>query len=327
MQFLGVVGIIKESFKILVRYVRLLSALALVLVLPLSFAVLAHTLVSNPLIHKIKYNESELNAEEQAGSLDTVRIRNELYSEWIKLGAMVVAYVVFVLAFSLLSTAAVVYSVACIYSGKEPTLVKVMSVVPRVWKRLMCTFLWVYLVMISYHAAFVLSAVIIIVVDTKIGIPVLPFLIALVVIFLGVQVYLNVIWHLASVISVLEESYGLKALKKSVNLVKGKKVVACILVFFYMILTAIVSAIFHSQIVKNHHHSKTISRVFYGSILVLALSLVNLWGILVQSVIYFTCKSYHHESIDRIALSELLDAYSGEYVPLKGPIPMETFEV
>jgi hypothetical protein len=47
---------------------------------------------------------------------------------------------------------------------------------------------------------------------------------------------------------------------------------------------------------------------------------------LVQSVLYFVCKSHHNESIDRYALSEHLDGYLGEYMPLKGPVSLEALE-
>ncbi|KAK4387356.1 hypothetical protein Sango_2342200 [Sesamum angolense] len=36
------------------------------------------------------------------------------------------------------------------------------------------------------------------------------------------------------------------------------------------------------------------------------------------TVIYFVCKSYHHENIDKSALSDHLEVYVGDYVPLKG---------
>jgi len=44
--------------------------------------------------------------------------------------------------------------------------------------------------------------------------------------------------------------------------------------------------------------------------------LVNLIGLLTQSVFYFVCKSYHHESIDKSSLSDHLEVYLGDYVPL-----------
>jgi hypothetical protein len=42
-----------------------------------------------------------------------------------------------------------------------------------------------------------------------------------------------------------------------------------------------------------------------------------LFELVIQTVmIYFVCKSNHHEKIEKLALSDHLDVYHGEYVPL-----------
>ncbi|KAJ6417815.1 hypothetical protein OIU84_001239 [Salix udensis] len=105
------------------------------------------------------------------------------------------------------------------------------------------------------------------------------------VLYLVVHVYITALWHLASVVSVLEPVYGLVAMKKSYELLKGK------------------------------------IRVAVG-----ALVIVNLVGLLVQSVLYYVCKSYHHQGIDKTALHEHLGGYLGEYVPLKSSLQMENLE-
>lgn len=68
-------------------------------------------------------------------------------------------------------------------------------------------------------------------------------------------------------------------------------------------------------------------RVWVGGALVAVLVVVNLVGLLVQSVFYYVCKSYHHQPIDKTALYEHLGGYLGEYVPLKSSIQMENFEL
>lgn len=62
---------------------------------------------------------------------------------------------------------------------------------------------------------------------------------------------------------------------------------------------------------------------YQQSFLVALLLLVNLVGLLVQSVFYYVCKSYHHQEIDKSALQDHLGGYLGEYVPLKSGIQME----
>ncbi|XP_024529919.1 uncharacterized protein LOC9660321 [Selaginella moellendorffii] len=329
MQFLGFFGFFKESFKLLVRHARLMAWFALILVLPLSFALLGHTLVTDPLLNRIRLNEEMLAVERSDGhSAAAVHTRRELYSEFGRLGTLLLAYLVFVLAFSLLSTAAVVYSVACIYVDKSVTVAKVLGVVPRVWKRLMVTFLWVFLIMFAYHVTFIVSVGLLLVALGSVPALLLPLLLLLALAFFALQVYLNVIWHLASVITVLEEHYGIAALKKSARVVKGKRMVGSCLVFTHMVASGIIAALFHARVVSaNSRLPSAGPRLSLAALLVALLTLVNLLGMLLQSLFYFSVKSFHHESIDRMVLSDHLDAYMGEYVPLKDPdIQMEVME-
>jgi hypothetical protein len=53
---------------------------------------------------------------------------------------------------------------------------------------------------------------------------------------------------------------------------------------------------------------------------------VTLVGILAQTVLYFVCKAYHNESIDRYTLSDHLDGYLEVYTPLKGPISLAALD-
>ena len=62
-----------------------------------------------------------------------------------------VAYIVFTLIFSFISTSSVVYSIAYIYTGEEVNFKEVISVVPKVWKRLMVTFLSIFVAFFAYN--------------------------------------------------------------------------------------------------------------------------------------------------------------------------------
>ena len=69
-------------------------------------------------------------------------------------------------------------------------------------------------------------------------------------------------------------------------------------------------------------------RVFYGFIVSLLLCAFVLFALVVQTVVYFVCKSYHHESIDKSNLSDHLEVYLGEYVPLTAKdVQLEPFHV
>jgi len=322
LQFLGTVGIIGEAFKILRSCAKLLGALTLTLILPLCFAILGHQLVSEYLLNKIRWNEMFYRVE--AGSPAGERTMRELTREWTELFVFLAAYAVFVLAFSLLSTAAVVYTVASIYTGKEISYARVMSIVPRVWKRLMVTFLGFFLIVFAYYAVFVSVFFLLIftveVNDLSSGIFIFGLVLIAAVFFCG-YVFISMVWHLACVISVLEDKYGLGAMRKSKDLIKGKRITGLVLDILYLVFGGIIGWFFGYAVLHgNRHGVGSAARGANGTVLVGLLCFVNLMGLLTQSVFYLVCKSYHHESIDKSSLSDHLEVYLGDYVPLKSSI-------
>ncbi|CAN6913288.1 unnamed protein product [Brassica oleracea] len=225
-------------------------------------------------------------------------------------------YLAFLFAFSLLSTAAVVFTVASLYTSKPVSFTSTISAIPLVLNPLFVTFIWVCLLMLTYYTVFLIF----------LG---LAFFSSLVisVLFLGVHVYMTALWHLASVVSVLEPVYGFAAMKKSYDLLKGKTFMACAVVFIYLALCGFVSEVFGKVVVRGGEDHGVFARIVAGGFLVGVLVVVNLVGLLVQSVFYYVCKSFHHQEIDKSALHDHLGGYLGEYVPLKSSIQMEHFDI
>jgi len=324
LQFLGIFGIVGEGFKILRSCAKLLGSLTVTLILPLCFAILGHQLVSEYLLYKIRWNE--LFYQLETGTPAGERIMKELTWQRTELFLFQTAYVVFVLVFSLLSTAAVVYTVASIYTAKEISYTRVMSIVPRVWKRLMGTFLWFFIFLFLYWTFFFLVTAFlfflffnIFTVDMhKFNLALFVFgLFLLTAQFCG-YVYISMVWHLACVISVLEDKHGLGAIRKSKNLIKGNQITALVLDILYIVFVGIIGWFFGNYVLHGHHHGVSgAGRGSYGTVLVVLLCFVHLMGLLTQSVLYFVCKSYHHESIDKSSLSDHLEVYLGDYEPLK----------
>lgn len=333
MQHLGVIGVIEEAFKLMRSYGRLLASLTTTLVLPFCFVVLAHHLISDPLRHKIS-RQNDL-AEAEAGTVAGEKLQRQVDGETVGYLILGVVYLIFVLAFSLLAFAAIVYSVACIYTGKGVSYLKVLSVVPRVWKRLMVTFLWSYMIMFAYQLAFLMAIIILLAMSCSAGAGSVPFTLkcsvvtfpiatALVIVGLGIVVWLKMIWDMASVVTVLEESYGLGAVRKSLQLLRGKRRKASLLAITYLVPHGIITILFQIFVVKSS--GSIWWRILYASILISMFSGLWLMQIIVESVLYFVCKAFHHESVDRYALADHLDGYLGEYMPLKDPVPMESLD-
>ncbi|KAI8000436.1 hypothetical protein LOK49_LG09G02810 [Camellia lanceoleosa] len=309
LQFLSIADILRESTSIPKQSPKTFYLLTLTLIFPLSFAILAHSLFTHPLLTQI---------ESPTGSHS---------SQWTKLLIFQFFYLIFLFAFSLLSTAAVVFTVASLYTSKPVSFSSTIAAIPRVFRRLFITYLWVSLIMIIYYIVFVgFLVLLVIAVDTQNPILLFFSVVVISILFLVVHVYITALWHLASVVSVLEPVFGFAAMKKSYELLKGRTRMVVVLVFGYLAICGVINGVIGAVVVHGEGYGIFV-RIMVGGFLVGVMVIVNLVGLMVQSVFYYVCKSYHHQGIDKSALYDHLGGYLGEYVPLKSNIQMENLDV
>ncbi|KAI3886435.1 hypothetical protein MKX03_036722 [Papaver bracteatum] len=328
LQFLGFFGIYREAYNIIASWRKIFSQIALAFILPLSFIYLAQIETSDLIFSKIMHNEHTLEWT-RSGSPMYNHIQDRLTSEWTAFWIFKVLYLVFLLVLSLFSTSAVVYTIACAYTTKEITFSKVISVVPTVWKRLMITFLWTFLIMFLYNFV---AFLILFLLGFTVGLSnpgVFDILLVIMIIIYAIGfVYISVIWHLASVVSVLEESYGYKAFLKSKALIKGKMWIASVIFITLQISFMIVLVSFQELVA--HGRIGVVGKVTMGIFCFSLLSILIHFALVIQTVVYFVCKSYHHENIDKSCLAEHLEAYNlGDYAPLirDKDIQLEQYDV
>ncbi|KAJ6730573.1 PROTEIN putative-RELATED [Salix viminalis] len=298
MQFLGVFGIFQEAYKIIFSCRKIFSQITLALILPLSFIFLAQIEVSNVLFGEIINNEVELQGIE-AGTKRYNKLSDHISSEFAYFCVFKVAYLILSVVFSLLSTAAVVYTIAALL-GYGAVAILVSWIVFMAW----FAFIGFSNLKVLYSLGIVLLAL-----------------------YLMGFVYLTIIWQLASVVSVLEEVCGFKAMTKSRALIKGKMWTAIIIFFNLAIISAVVHIAFQNLAVHGVSMNMA-GRVFLGVICSALFLGLCLFGFVTQTVIYFVCKSNHHENIEKSALSDHLEAYHGEYAPLKSKdLQLEQYDV
>ncbi|XP_021728063.1 uncharacterized protein LOC110695150 [Chenopodium quinoa] len=307
-QSLGFFGILKKSLKTIVSWPKIFFQITLAFIFPQYCLFFANDGISKFLINKM-IHESMIN---QDGSPSLSNVSNSTSSEWAIYSIINMVYVVLSVSLSLLTTSAVVYTVACIYTGKDFTFKKVVSVVPKIWKRLMMTFLCLFCIMFTY--TFILSIVAIVFATlfykAGIGMAIIGFIFATLA-MVGL-LFMVMIWQLANVISVLEKYYWFEALKKSRELIKGKMGTS-----FALLLVLNLLAMPFMVLLQKYYGFGIIERTCVGISIVVLGSLLTLNSLVAQTVFYFVCKSYHHESIDKFSLAKHLDEYLGEYVPLK----------
>ncbi|XP_076938108.1 uncharacterized protein LOC143606115 [Bidens hawaiensis] len=194
--------------------------------------------------------------------------------------------------------AAVVYTVASIYTRLELTFKKVMSVVPK-------------------FSLGVLSD------NVFVG---FLFNVVLVVYVMGF-VYMTVVWQLASVVSVLESCYGIKAMTKSIYLIKGNRSVAITISFMLNMSFVFLQYAFELLVVEGGS-LEAWKRVVLGVVCLVNLLTLFLYGLVIQTILSLVCKSYHHENIDKGDLSDHLESYLGDYEPLiEKDVQLEQYRV
>lgn len=295
---LGVFGIYREGHRIMAPFRNIFNQVTIAFILPLSLIYLSEMEISSILFFRMAFRTLD------DGNQNTS-------SDWASYVLFKLAYYTFLLIFSLLSTSAVVYSIACIYAHRDISFYKVICVVPQVWKRLIITFLVTYGLTFIYLVVAVLTLGICLAFGGTAS--VVLFFTFLIIYIIGF-VYLTILWQLASVITVLEDSSGLKAVKKSRKLIKGKIWVALAIFVELIVVVGVIQFVFYVYVVYGDLWEMW-KRVLVGISCLVLLVPVFLYGLVLQTIIYFVCKSYHNEMIDKPAMSDHLGGYERLYQP------------
>ncbi|KAJ1697426.1 hypothetical protein LUZ63_005938 [Rhynchospora breviuscula] len=210
-------------------------------------------------------------------------------------GTIIASITCFPLLISLLVLArsSVSYAVACIYAGKKFLSEEFLTTYRRAWTRIVKTYLCTCL---AISSCLILFLVLLIVVCNAFSIlmyppeiVVYPALLTLLV-FSIAYAHTIVVCNLASVIAVLEESYGFHALLRSVNLIKGQTQVGLLIFLSSAIGLSLVEGLFEHR-VKTLSYGDGSSRIWEGPLLVLMYSFVVLIDSMMSAVFYFTCRS------------------------------------
>ncbi|KAL2457004.1 hypothetical protein Adt_46523 [Abeliophyllum distichum] len=192
----------------------------------------------------------------------------------------------------------------------------------------MVTFIWNIIILFVYNLIAVLILVFGVVLLGFSKNAVFSFVVLFVIVYLIGSVYINIIWHLATVVSVLEESYGLNAMVKSQALIKGKMGISVGNFLVSGLCLSGIQLLFENCLVHRKEDIGLVSRIGYGSLCLFLLSIQMLLSLIMQTIIYFICKSYHHENIDKSSLADHLGGYLEEYVPLKTKdVQLEQYQV
>ncbi|KAI3781126.1 hypothetical protein L2E82_11127 [Cichorium intybus] len=308
MKSVGFFGIFKQSFKTIFSWKKIFAQITVTSILPLTIVFLAHIEISRYLFWKLERNSLLLDT-------DSYYRLHASATEWLYYVLFKISYFIFLTVFSHLSTAAVVFTIASIYADREIVFRNVMKIIPKVWKRLFVTFVFIYLVLFIYG---VIGEVALVITRSILNYSTLGLILTLIIRILYVIgfLYIILVCELASVITVLENTHGYIAMRKGKDLAKGKKKVGMGIAFvLYSFLEGLL--VVYRWFVEYGHVNFQLAmvwRVMIGILCGLLVLMFLLLIIVTQTVLYLVCKSFHGEVIDKLSLSTFLRAYMGETV-------------
>ncbi|KAI3860918.1 hypothetical protein MKW92_053223 [Papaver armeniacum] len=109
-----------------------------------------------------------------------------------------------------------------------------------------------------------------------------------------------VVWNIATVVTVLEKDYGRKALAKSMRLIAGKIWVSCAVFGLLEIAFAGIIFTFAYLVVVDGNKMSLVGKIFVGIACYLLMTVWIHFSLVVHTVVYFVCKSYHNEDISAV---------------------------
>lgn len=199
---------------------------------------------------------------------------------------------------SLLSKAALVYSVFWSYSHKKFDASKFYSVMCKIWRRLVSTYVWMCMVVVGCVTLFLIVLLAVCNTCSIFGFSTqLIIYAAMVVGLIFSVVFANaiIICNIAIVICVLEDVSGPEALVQSGALIRGQTQVGLLIFLGSTIGMAFVEGLFEHR-VKTLSYGDGSSRIWEGPLLVVMYSFVVLIDSMMSAVFYFSCRSFRMET-------------------------------
>ncbi|KAI3709170.1 hypothetical protein L2E82_38929 [Cichorium intybus] len=193
------------------------------------------------------------------------------------------AYAIFYFFCGIFVETTIIIIASSYYTGNNLSLKELIMKVSRTWTRPFVTLFYVQLLALGYTSLFFLPFLIPSLVLFDHPIILITVLFVLFLLFITFYLYLYVVWSLAVVVSVFEDTDGLSALGNARELVRGKIVDGFLLnLFFIFVLLAIFMA------------GSILSPVMppvVGLIQVVSIGVVSLIQVMAYSVFYYQCKN------------------------------------
>ncbi|OVA15745.1 hypothetical protein BVC80_1829g38 [Macleaya cordata] len=283
---LNVTKILRESLKLPFENGKLTVSIVLLVLLPYSILVLIHNLVIVPIIQKLEDQEPP----------------DGLADDQKHLKAFLVFEAVFFLAFSLVSLFGIIvtiYGSAAIYAkNKSVSFKELFSKIRATWKRAMITWIYISIYTVVYTLVSVVWIVAFVLVIKTGSTVTWFFLLGCLAAIL--YLYLAVVWTLSMVISVLEEGcYGIKAIQKARDLIRGREIQGFGIMLSVVLLTCPISVLYYLNALGD---DQVMARLVLGFFVTVPFCFAKFFTYLVYTVFYYEYKKSHGERAEELEL-------------------------
>lgn len=278
----GFLDLVKAPLKILSQNGKLMAITATIYLILYFIALILLTLSANPYILDLSFKIFSL-ASSQPGTPEFNAILVDIREDIGIFIGIEAAYVVLFFFVALFAQTAVIIISSCYYTGYELSLKELILKVSKTWTRPLVTSIWVQFLAIGYEFFFLFPFLVPSLVLFDHRTILITILIILAILFIGLSIYLSVVWSLGIVVSVVEDTYGYSALGKAKELVKGKRVHGFLLnLFFFLVLVLI--------IVVGSKLSPAMPIVVVA-IQTLLIGVISMFQFMAYSAFYFQCKN------------------------------------
>nr|XP_043629615.1 uncharacterized protein LOC122600902 [Erigeron canadensis] len=281
--FYGFLELLKGPFKILSQNGRLMAIIAIIYLMLYSLSFILFTYTTNPFITDFVLKLFSLPSARPG----TPEYTNILISIRDDIGIFLGiegAYAIFYFFVVVFAQTSVIIIASCYYNGNNNlSFNELMLKVSKTWSRPFVTLFYIHLLAGGYSTLFFLPFLVPTLVLFDHRVILVTVLTLLAILFITFYIYLSVVWSLAVVVSVNEDTYGLLALGKARELVKGNRVPGFFLNFLCLLVMGFIF-VFGSKLSPS-------MPIIVGNIEFICIGLVSMFQFMAYSGFYYQCKN------------------------------------
>ncbi|KAL3581863.1 hypothetical protein D5086_016195 [Populus alba] len=298
--------ILRETARILRCNSWSFMTIAALLICPVSAILLSNVLVDQSIVKRLS---TRLLLVAKSSGLPLRPLIKQLCHRFAEMAVSSATCFPLFITLSLLSRAAVVYSVDCTYSRKDVDGSKFLAMISKIWRRIVSTYLWSCMVIVGCLTLFFVLLVAVCSTFLVLGFwPELNLYAAMIVGLVFSVIFANaiIVCNIAVVISVLVDVSGPQALLRSSVLIRGQTQVGLLIFLGSTIGMAFIEGLFEHR-VKTLSYGDGSSRIWEGPLLVIMYSFVVLIDLMMSAVFYYSCRSHGMEASDGECLQDLYE--------------------